>query len=158
MSALIESLPERTLSGFSLLSRAAALDPGSIHRAAVVTAEGAAFLSKERDDDRLVREIVGFLLIHRIGVVACGDPQGQFLFPVSLLRKTAWEADILFVLGSEYCTSRRCPRCRTHHRPDSRTFVCPACAYSLNRDLVGALNIFQRVFGRKSRLPSSEVP
>ena len=157
MSALIEALPERALSGFSLLSRAAALDPGSIHRAAVVTSEGAAFLSKERDDSRLVREIVDFLLAHRIAVIACGDPQGQFAFPVNLLRKTAWEADILFVLGSEYCTSRRCPRCRAHHRPESRTFVCPLCAYALDRDLVGALNIFRHVFGRKSRLPSPEV-
>ena len=158
MSALIETLPERTLSGFSLLSRAAALDPGSIHRAAVVTTAGAVFLSKERNDDRLVREIVDFLVAHRIGVVACGDPQGQFLFPVSLLRKAVWEANILFVLGSEYCTSRRCPRCRTHHQSEKQIYRCPACGLTLDRNIAGALNIFQHVFGRKSRLPEPEGP
>ena len=156
MSPFVQSLPEPEHPDLFLLSRAAALDPGKIHRAAVVTTAGAAFLSREPDDYRLVREIVDFLVAHRIGVVACGDPQGQFLFPVSLLRKAAWEARILFVLGSEYCTSRRCPRCRTHHQSEKQIYRCPSCGLALDRNIVGALNIFQHVFGRKSRLPELE--
>ena len=156
MSALVQNFPETKYADLSLLARAAAVDPGRIHRAAVVTTGGATFLSREPDDPRLVREIVDFLVLHKIGVVACGDPQGQFLFPVSLLRKAAWEARILFVLGSEYCTSRRCPRCRIHHQSETQIYRCPACGLSLDRNIVGALNIFHHVFGRKSRLPEPE--
>lgn len=142
--------------GVGLLSQAAAIDPGLVHRAAVVTSDGKTLLTvgwHQKPDSVIISEVVSFLKDHRILVVAVGDPRGQFSFPVAELKHACWSAGILPVLGSEYMTSSRCPRCREHHRTPDRVFTCPKCAFTLDRDLAGALNIYQRVFGRKSRLP-----
>lgn len=142
-----------------LLSNAAAIDPGLAHRAAIVTTGGKTLLTEGRhskSDEKFVEEIVEFLIENRILVVTVGDPQGQFEFPIAALRHACWEKGILPILGSEYCTSRKCPRCRIHQQFEERIFVCQRCGLTLDRDLAGALNIYQRVFGKRSRLPEPE--
>jgi len=159
MSSLISPvLPSSSEKKVWLLSRAAAIDPGIKNRAAIVTSQGKHLLipgNPALPVKNLVAEIMRFLIRNRIRVVAVGDPQGQFTFPIAPLKHQCWNEGILFVLGSEYCTSRKCPRCRTHHFFTVRIFVCPTCGLSMDRDLAGALNIFQQVFGTRSRLPET---
>ena len=162
MSALSSSLPEFFPINVpcGLLSRAAAIDPGLVHRAAVVTADGKTLLTggwNSKPDSEIVLEIVTFLKNHSVLLVAIGDPRGQFSFPVEELKHACWSVGIVPVLGSEYMTSSRCPRCWTHHRKPDRVFACPKCGFTLDRDLAGALNIYRRVFGLKSRLPKPEA-
>nr|EES53258.1 MAG: transposase, IS605 OrfB [Leptospirillum ferrodiazotrophum] len=162
MTSLLAELPSKQelfggrLPLDHLLSYAAAIDPGLAHRAAVVTTDGNTLLTEGRyskPDEKFIEEIVDFLSENRILVVTVGDPQGQFEFPIAALRHACWEKGILPVLGSEYCTSRKCPRCHIHQQFEDRIFVCQRCGLTLDRDLAGALNIYQRVFGKRSRLP-----
>ena len=67
--------------GVGLLSQAAAIDPGLVHRAAVVTSDGKTLLTvgwHQKPDSVIISEVVSFLKDHRILVVAVGDPLDSF--------------------------------------------------------------------------------
>lgn len=159
LSSFQKIVPTKASGRVWLLSRAAAIDPGLTNRAAIVTSQGKHLLipgNPAPTVKNLVAEIMRFLIRHRIKVVTVGDPQGDFFFPVAPLKHACWNEGILFVLGSEYCTSRRCPRCRVHHLFTGRIFVCTRCGLTMDRDLAGAFNIYQQVFGTKSSIENLE--
>jgi len=41
-------------------------------------------------------------------------------------------------------SSQTCPVCLTHNRPQGRKYHCKSCDFTSHRDVVGALNIYQR--------------
>ncbi|WP_251931430.1 RNA-guided endonuclease InsQ/TnpB family protein [Salinibacter ruber] len=61
---------------------------------------------------------------------------------------------IVKYVNEEY-TSQTCPKCQHRHKPSGRTYDCPECGYSAQRDAVGAYNIRKKYVGTEdsSRLP-----
>ncbi len=85
--------------------------------------------------------------------------QGWGEFRRQLDYKQAWSGGILLAVPPKN-TSRTCPCCQ-HISKDNRktqaTFVCVACGYHNNADVVGAINILERghrllAFGEKTLL------
>jgi putative transposase len=85
--------------------------------------------------------------------------QGWGEFRRQLDYKQAWRGGILLAVPPKH-TSRTCPCCQ-HISKDNRktqaTFVCVACGYHNNADVVGAINILERghrllAFGEKMLL------
>lgn len=148
-------------SGSGVLSGSmAAIDLGILCRAAVVTSTGETLLTCGRyikDDRAIVREVVGFLSRNKVSIVAVGETRGRLLFPMEYFRHKCRCLGILTVLGTEYMSSRRCPACRKCHPPtDSRIFSCSRCGFTIDRDLAAAMNIYQDVFGEKTK-PAAEA-
>lgn len=58
------------------------------------------------------------------------------------------EKGINFRSISEYYTSQTCLFCNSRRKPDSdRFFRCPVCLIEIDRDLLGAANIYRRAIG-----------
>ena len=72
--------------------------------------------------------------------------QGWGEFRRQLDYKMAWKGGILFAVPAHY-TSQECPCC-AHVSKDNRktqaAFVCVACGYENNADVVGAINVLER--------------
>lgn len=71
--------------------------------------------------------------------------QGWFEFRKQLEYKQEWNGGRVVVVPSQY-TSRTCPSCQyvaAENRQSQASFVCGACGFTENADLVGAINILR---------------
>lgn len=50
---------------------------------------------------------------------------------------------------SEAYTSQICPNCKEKHKPRGRNYICPYCEYQQHRDIVGAMNIYEKFTTKK---------
>lgn len=66
---------------------------------------------------------------------------------------------ITVVLQSERYTSQTCPNCQHRHKPQGRSYRCPACRFQAHRDVVGQVNILSAFkFGQPGKiLPATDV-
>lgn len=148
------SSPERCLSsGFF-----AGMDLGMKHRATVVTWKGDFLFTAGRHskkDSQIIADILNFLLRHKILAVAIGDCEDRLYFPLDQLRRALRSAGIFPVLASEFQTSKRCPLCRKYSpKIIGRNFVCERCDLFVDRDIVGAMNIYVNGFGERCPMPN----
>ena len=48
--------------------------------------------------------------------------------------------EIKLIKVKEYYTSKKCPACGLHNKPNGRNYEC-TCGYTMHRDVNGAINI-----------------
>lgn len=56
------------------------------------------------------------------------------------------------IIVSEYLTSRTCGICFNKHKTESKTYVCPQCGITIDRDVNGARNIYIKFIGDTMRI------
>jgi putative transposase len=50
---------------------------------------------------------------------------------------------------SEAYTSQTCPSCGNRYKPINRNYICKKCGYTQHRDIVGAMNIYEKYTSQK---------
>ena len=57
------------------------------------------------------------------------------------VKEKSCERGVKFLHVEESYTSQTCPGCGHRHKTSSETYTCTECAFTQDRDIVGALNI-----------------
>ena len=104
--------------------------------------------SKHITEFNTVQDIQLYVNSNGIDMVLMGHPA---LSPITKLKPTGQA--ILALLGnkvklvSEYMTSKVCPSCNHIMKASKRIVKCKECKLTMNRDHVGAINIYKKYIG-----------
>jgi len=71
---------------------------------------------------------------------------GQLIYYLTYKLKNK---DVELVQISEAYTSQTCPKCGNRYKPTNRNYVCKSCGYEQHRDIVGAMNIYEKYTNQK---------
>jgi putative transposase len=138
------------------------------HRARLRRAEVHHRRRVQQAQHEAAKQVVAFVVQHRVGTLVVGDPTGitdrnvgrvqnlrlrrwRRTHLLQALRDKAERAGIVVRLVDERGTSSTCPSCRRRvPKPRGREFRCPHCKFQGHRDLVGARNIAAKAGGGQS--------
>jgi putative transposase len=135
------------------------------HRAKLRKAEARHRRRIHQAHHQAAKQVIGFAVQQRDGVLLVGDPKGitdrdvgrvqnlrlrqwRRTHLLGALRDKAERAGIRVRLVDERGSSSTCPVChRRVPKPKGRRFGCPHCGFQGHRDLVGACNIAAKAGG-----------
>jgi putative transposase len=135
------------------------------HRAKLRKAEARHRRRIHQAHHQAAKQVIGFAVQQRVGVLLVGDPKGitdrdvgrvqnlrlrqwRRTHLLGALRDKAERAGIRVRLVDERGSSSTCPVChRRVPKPKGRRFGCPHCGFQGHRDLVGACNIAAKAGG-----------